>query len=272
MLMSICHIAEFCFSITVWHRHMIRDVHFMSETTLIHLSRLMALGQGLDVVASNVANSETTGFRAQQISFQEYLKHERDQQMGGKSERPLSMVAASLTYRDPSAGAIKFTGNSLDLAIDGNAYFVVRTVKGERYTRTGAFTLDGAGQLVTMNGQPVLTDRGTVTVPANAGPVNIDRRGLISTRLGELGTLRLVSFPDFANLLSAGENLFSSNVTPKITVSTNLLTGAIEKSNVQPQIEMSRLMDMSRSYQLANKLLNGSQDPEELNKLASVPE
>ena len=112
----------------------------MSETTLIHLSRLMALRRSLDVAANNVANVETTGFRSQQLSFHEYLKPEKGEGIGVKPERPLSLVDAAFAFTTSSAGAIRTTGNPLDLAINGNAYFVVQTSQGERYTRDGSFT------------------------------------------------------------------------------------------------------------------------------------
>ena len=97
----------------------------------------MVLRRRLDVAANNVANVETTGFRAQQLSFQEYLKPEKGNEIGIKPERPLSLVDAAFTFTTSSAGAIRNTGNPLDLAINGNAYFVVQTPQGERYTRDG---------------------------------------------------------------------------------------------------------------------------------------
>lgn len=246
----------------------------MSETTLIHLSRLMALRRRLDVVANNVANVETTGFRAQQLSFQEYLKPEKGQEIGVKPERPLSLVDAAFAFTTSSAGAIRATGNPLDLAIDGNAYFVVQTPQGERYTRDGSFTLDRTGRLVTMDGQPVLSDRGAVTVPVQAGAINIDRQGRVSTKLGELGRLRLVSFSERANLQAVGGNLFRSDRAPEAAKAgaAAVLQGVTEKSNVQPTVEMSRLIEINRSYEIASKLLKDSQDPAELSKLANVPD
>lgn len=244
----------------------------MSETTLIHLSRLMALRRRLDVVANNVANVETTGFRAQQLSFHEYLKPEKGEEIGIKPERPLSLVDAAFAFTTSSAGAIRMTGNPLDLAINGNAYFVIQTSQGERYTRDGSFGLDGTGRLVTMDGQPVLAHSGAVTVPVQAGAINIDAEGKISTKLGELGRLRLVSFSARTNLQAVGGNLFRSDRAPERGGSATVLQGMTEKSNVQPTIEMSRLIEINRSYELASKLLKDSQDVAELNKLANVPD
>lgn len=121
----------------------------MGETPLIDLSRLMALRRKLDVAA----NIETTGFRAQHLSFQEYLALPKDQKVGAKRERPLSLVDAGFAFTSTSGGSIQMTGNPFDVAIDGNAYFVIQTDQGERYTRDGSFSLDGAGRLVTLDGR-----------------------------------------------------------------------------------------------------------------------
>jgi len=100
----------------------------MGETTLIDLSRLMVLRRKLDVAANNVAYAETTGFRAQHLSFQEYLKPEKGQEVGVKPERPLSLVDAAFSFPTSLAGAVQTTGNPLDLAINGDAYFVIQTI------------------------------------------------------------------------------------------------------------------------------------------------
>lgn len=246
----------------------------MGETTLIDLSRLMALRRKLEVAANNVANSETNGFRAQHLSFQEYLKPEKGQEVGVKPERPLSLVDAAFSFPTSLAGAVRPTGNPLDLAINGNAYFAIQTAHGERYTRDGSFSLDGAGRLVTMDGQPVLGEGGAITVPLQAGEISIDPKGQVSTKQGPLGRLRLVSFSGNARLEAVGGNLFRADRAPDATKagSATLLQGAIEKSNVQPTAEMSRLIEITRSYEIASKLLKDSQDVTDLNKLANVPD
>jgi flagellar basal-body rod protein FlgF len=235
---------------------------------------MMALRNKLDVAANNVANLKTTGFRAQQLSFQEYLAPSKDQEVGAKRERPVSLVDATFAFTTSTAGAIQMTGNPLDLAIDGDAYFAIRTEYGERYTRDGSFTLDGTGRLVTMDGQPVLTDGGVVTVPPTAGEITVDASGQISTKQGTLGRLRLVSFSKSASLQAVGGNLFRSDMPPDQTnaSSVKILQGAVERSNVQATIEMSRLAEITRSYEMAGNLLKDTQDLDDLNKLAKVPD
>lgn len=245
----------------------------MGETTLIDLSRLMVLRRKLEIAANNIANAETTAYRAQHLSFQEYLAPMKGEEVGVKRERPLSLVDAASAFTSSAAGGIRTTGNPLDLTINGAAYFAIQTDQGPRFTRDGSFTLDGAGRLVTGTGQPVLTDRGVVTIPPQAGEITIDAQGQISTKQGALGQLRLVNLPQGTTQAVAG-NLFQSDrsAVDAPIGSVKLIQGALEHSNVQPTFEMSRLAEINRSYEIASKLLKNSQDVTDLNKLAEVPE
>jgi flagellar basal-body rod protein FlgF len=245
----------------------------LGDTTLIDLSRMMALRTRLDVAANNLANTETTGFRARQLSFQEYLSPV-PREVGEKPERPLSLVDAAFAVTSSTAGALQTTGNPLDLAIDGNGYFAVRTEQGERYTRDGSFTLDSTGRLVTMDGQPVLGDSGVISVPPDGGAITIDPTGRISTKRGALGRLRLVSFANRASLWAVGGNRLASDTAPSETnpASVRVVQGTVERSNVQPTFEMSRLAEISRSYDMVGGLLKNTQDVDDMNKLADVPD
>src|SRR4051812_26692409 len=128
----------------------------MENALLIGLSRQMALGRELDVIANNVANVTTNGFKARQSRFREYLMPGASAASFQRGDRPLSFVADGGTALDASAGAIERTGNALDTAIKGPGFFAVQTQAGERYTRNGAFTINSQGQLVTSNGNAVL--------------------------------------------------------------------------------------------------------------------
>ena len=177
----------------------------------------MALQRRLDVAANNVANSQTTGYRAQQLSFQEHLKPEKKQEIGEKPERPLSLVDAALPFTSAASGAFRSTGNPLDLAINGNAYFAIQTNQGERYTRDGSFSLDAKGRLVTLEGLPVLGDKGVIIAPLRSGEITIDPSGRVLMQQVELGRLKLVSFAPGARLEAAGENLLRSDQQPKVS-------------------------------------------------------
>lgn len=244
----------------------------VGETTLISLSRLLALRRKLDVSANNVANSGTVGFRAQSVSFQEHLKPEKVE-VGVKPERPLSLVDVPFGFANSSAGGLRATGNPFDLAIQGSSYFVIQTPRGQRYTRDGSFNLDDKGRIVTLAGHPVLGEGGPITVRSQDGPVNIDSAGRLSTSKGEIGSIKLVTFGPTANLQVLEGNLYQADQAPIAKPpDTKVLQGTLEQSNVNSTIEMSRIIEITRSYETASKILKDSQDPTELNKLAYVPD
>lgn len=246
----------------------------MGETTLIHLSRLIALERKLDVAAHNVANSDTTGFRARQLSFREYLKPEKEVDETGKTERPLSLVDPRFQFSDASQGALQQTGNPLDLAIQGDGYLVVRTLQGDRYTRAGALTIDGSGRIVALSGEPIMGKNGPLQVPPNDGEVSVAADGTVSTKQAVLGQLRLVRFAHPELLQPAGESLLRADQAPIDLGSGQvvLISGALEKSNVETTREMSRLAEITRSYEMVGRLLKSSQDADDINKLANIPE
>lgn len=243
----------------------------MSETGLVKLSRLMALRRELDTVANNVANVGTTGFKAQRVAFKEYLKPMERADLATTPERPVSLVDARPGFTDLSRGAIEPTGNRLDVAIDGNAYFVVQTADGERYTRDGSFTLDGSGRLVTASGQPVLGTGGPLTLSASETDATISPDGTLLSSQGVRGRLRLVRFDNPQKLALVGGNLFRSGQRPsEPPVGTvKLVTGALEKSNVQPVLEMSRLVEITRAYELVSSMMK-KDDTNELQRLADT--
>lgn len=246
----------------------------MGETTLVHLSRLIALERKLDVVAHNVANSNSTGFQARELTFREYLKPEKGLDEAGKKERPLSLVDPRFQFSTSSQGALQPTGNPLDVAIQGEGYLVVRTGNGDRYTRAGALTIDSAGRIVTLAGEPILSKNGPLEVPSKDGEVTIASDGTVSTKRAILGQLRLVRFADRERLQSAGESLLQTDQPPIELGSgqVSLVSGALEQSNVSSTREMSRLAEITRSYEMVGKLLKSSQDSDDLNKLSNVPE
>lgn len=244
----------------------------MSETGLIRLSRLMALRRELDTIANNVANVGTNGFKAQRSEFKEALKHVERNVLDNKPERPVSLVQASSGFVDLSHGAIESTGGALHAAVEGEGYFVVQTTEGERFTRNGAFTLDGAGRLVTATGQSVLGSSGPMTVSSGDGPATINPDGSISTSRGIVGTLRLVRFAEPRALVPVGSNLFRSNQrSVELPAGEGrLIPGSLEGSNVRPAVEMSRLVEVTRAYELVVAMMKEDKNENKLQRLADV--
>ena len=251
----------------------------MQNALLVGLSRQMALGRELDVVANNIANLDTTGYKADGSLFEEYLGSAA---RAGAGNARVSFVLDRGIWHDMSQGPVQHTGNPLDVAIDGgNAFLVVQTPRGERYTRNGALQINASGQLVTSDGNPVLGEAGPITFQPNDNQVSISRDGTISVREGPAktdsarGKLRLVSFDNMQQLQKDGSSTF--NVTggaqPLPATNAGIAQGAIEKSNVHGVVEMSRMIEITRSYtQIASLLQQQSdQNTQAIDKLADVP-
>lgn len=221
----------------------------MQNALLVGLSRQVALARELDVVANNVANGTTTGFKARNSRFTEHLMPVARADGFQAPDQRLSYVIDAGTALDLSTGPIERTGNPLDVAHRGDAFFAVQTSAGERYTRAGAFQLSAAGQLVTMDGQAVLGENGPITLTPQDGPASISADGTVTTPAGERGRLKLVRFANPGSLRNEGANLFSSPTPPQPAGAEGRVeSGALERSNVRPVVEMSRLIEVNRSY------------------------
>lgn len=239
----------------------------MSDKEVVGLSRLISLWQRVNELARNVANQDTAGFRSERINFHEFLSKAKD---GDNKTLAMRSMVASTAFTDFSPGQLKLTGNALDAAIVGDAFFVVRTKEGERYTRSGSFSIDGSGSLVTQSGHAVLSEAGPVSVAQGDGSVTISADGSISTAKGIIGRLRLVRFDDMSKLSGRGASQFSASSSPIDLPSTEvrLVTGAIEKSNVNGVQEMSALISATRAYDLVANAILKDTDNNQLKRLA----
>lgn len=221
----------------------------MQNALLVGLSRQVALGRELDVIANNVANVTTTGFKARNTRFSEHLMPRARADAFRSPDQRLSFVVDAGTRLDLSAGAVERTGNALDAAIRGDAFFAVQTPAGERYTRNGAFQINAGGQLVTGDGKTVLGENGPIAFTPQDSDVAIAPDGTVTTSGGERGRLKLVRFADPGSLRNEGANLFASAAPPQPAGAEGRIeSGALERSNVQPVLEMSRLIEVNRSY------------------------
>jgi flagellar basal-body rod protein FlgF len=220
----------------------------MENAQLIGLSRQIALQHQMDVVANNMANINTTGFKAQSILFEEYVAPvARDQDfIGGDQE--LSFVQDWATMIDMAPGAIVQTGSPLDVALEGEGFFAIETPAGERWTRSGSFQINSSGMLVDVAGNPVLGEGGPITFDQNDTEITIASDGTVMTQNGSKGRLRVVEFDDPRILTREGSNLFSGG-EPLANVGTVVAQGAIERSNVSGVTEMAEMIRVNRSYQ-----------------------
>jgi flagellar basal-body rod protein FlgF/flagellar basal-body rod protein FlgG len=247
---------------------------------LVGLSRQVTLERQMDVVANNVANINTTGFKADKSLFQEYLMPvAREDNFVGR-DRSVSFVQDRASYHDFSSGPLEQTKNPLDVAVDGNAFLVVQTPAGERYTRDGGLQINPQGQLVTANGNAVLGTGGPIVFQPTDHDISISPDGGVSVLEGTSktdslrGKLRLVSFAQAQSLLKEGSNLYSAGGAAAQPVTTSAVRqGYIEKSNVNSVLEMSRMIEVTRAYTQIATMLQTQSDLHKsaIEKLADVP-
>lgn len=231
----------------------------MENALLIGLSRQTALRNELNVVANNLANINTSGFKAQRTLFEEYLMPVAEASTFQQGDRDFSYVLDYGVSSNFSAGTISLTGGPLDVAIEGDGFFVVDTPAGERFTRSGALHLDSTGQLVTEAGLPIVGDGGPITFAANESDIAIAQDGTVSSNLGVKGRLRVVTFENLGELTRIGANLYQGQ-NPQPTEKIRVLQGAIEKSNVSGVNEVSRMVEITRNYTDVAKMLEQSDD------------
>jgi flagellar basal-body rod protein FlgF len=229
----------------------------MQNATYIALSSQAALQRQMDMVANNMANLSTPAFKGEEMLFSQYLTRVRG--TGGT----LAFVQDAGTARDLRQGPMNKTSNPLDLALQGPGYFAVETPLGTRYTRAGRFQLDGTGQIVTSEGYAVLADGGRpLALPPNLNGITIAPDGTLSvsqagsSNQAAIGKLQIVNFAAPQLVTPAANGLYVTDQTPDPVTGTTVTQGAIEESNVQPVVELTRLMAVSRAIGSIKDLLD----------------
>jgi flagellar basal-body rod protein FlgF len=254
----------------------------MDNALLIGLSRQTALQRELDLVANNIANVNTTGFKADGAVFASFLQSPADGDPFASNARRTGLD--SLSWHDMSQGTVQQTGGPLDVAIDGAGMLVVQTAQGERYTRNGALQVNNIGELVNMSGDKVLGDNGPIVLQPTDRDIVITKAGTIKVREGvslnsdtTRGRLRVVGFANPQQLRKEAASTFAApdgvQPVPMPEGNVNIVQGAIEKSNVRPVIEMSRMIELTRAYTEVATILQQQGDlrKNSIQQLAEVP-
>jgi flagellar basal-body rod protein FlgF len=253
----------------------------MANELLIGLSRQLTLERQMDVVANNVANVNTTGYKADRSLFEEFLNTRAHEDNFVGRDRRLSFVQDRGTFKDFAQGPLEQTKNPLDIAIEGNGFLVVQTPAGERYTRDGGLQINNQGQLVNASGYQVLGTPGPIVFQQTDKQVTIAPDGNITVLEGNnridsvRGKLRVVSFADAQKLVKEGSNLYSAGAgaAAQPDIKSVVRQGFIEKSNVNSVAEMSRMIEVTRAYTQISAMLQQQGDLRKsaLDKLADVP-
>lgn len=254
----------------------------MENAMLVALSRQVALSRELEVVANNIANLDTVGFKGDGAIFQEYVGNTaRGQNLNGGYAK-VSFVQDRATWIDLSQGPLERTGNALDVAIEGKGFLAVQTPRGERYTRNGSLHINANGELVTSEGYQVLGASGPITFQPKDHNVTISQDGTISVQVGDnnkteaqRGRLRMAGFENPGVLQKDGSSTFMApeGVVAQEDTTSRFVQGALEKSNVRGVIEMTRMIEVTRTYQQVAGILAQQSDLQQtaIDKLAEVP-
>jgi flagellar basal-body rod protein FlgF len=204
-----------------------------------------------EVTSRNLAHASVPGFRKMLSTFEAmYNPHAR------KPEEELAGAHVKIPAFDFSSGPLNRTGVALDLALEGDGFFVVNGPEGPLYTRSGTFQLDGEGQLITPDGLTVKSAAGTLTIPPNTplSEVVIGEDGTVRVENQELGQLEIRRFDDPQALRSVGATLFQAplNLVPQPS-EARVLQGVREMSNVSPVSELVNLISAQRHYEMAQR-------------------
>jgi len=236
----------------------------MDNGTYVSLSLATAMRNALDVTANNIANASTAGYKGEHVVFEALL-----QDNTALGDDQAAFVSDTGSYIDTRPGALSQTGNPLDVALNGDGWFGYQTGDGRTaYGRDGRFALSPDGNLVTLNGARVLDPGGApIALPPDVGgEVTISQDGTISTLAGGvIGRVGLFDLPDAQGYERIGAGMFvppegAADTARPAGDATRVVQGAIEASNVQPVVEMTRLMAIQQAYERALKLVSSEDD------------
>lgn len=227
----------------------------MENAGYIGLSYQMALHRQLAVIANNIANSNSTAFKSERPLFETVPVRQQG--------RLYEFVQDNGIVRSLNTGRLRETANPLDLAINGKGFLTVETPAGTRFTRNGSLRLSEDGRLVTADGYSVLNEQGQ---PINLNPADgkplIAEDGTVSTPAGAVGRLRVVQFDNEQQMRKVSTALYATDEEPQPAPAVQIRQGMIEDSNVEPVLEMSEMIEVSRSYQAAQRLIETEHERE----------
>jgi len=223
----------------------------MQDSLYVALSSQVALERRLNTIADNVANANTVGFRATQIKFEDVLM--------GRGSEATSYVSTGGTYLSEAKGGFRQTGNPMDFAIRGDAWFAIDTPAGQVMTRDGRFTMLQTGQVVSIEGYPVLDAAGTaIQLDPAAGDPFVSPDGFIRQNGQQAGAFGLFTFEPGENFTRFGNSGVIADGTQAAVVDTRdagVQQGFVEDSNVNPVLEMTRLIMVQRAFESASSAI-----------------
>lgn len=224
----------------------------MENSIYLALSRQSVLKTNMDIVANNIANMNTTGFRAQSPLFEEYISDP------AYNKDPMSFVLDYAQFQNTAPGSHEQTGSPFHVALSGPGFLAVEAKNGETvYTRDGNFMRSADGMLVTASGLKV---GGGITIPTGSSEVRIDEKGVVSNQNGPIGQLQIVEFDNVQSLRALGNNTYRTDGGVRQAENTTVQQGFLEGSNVNAVSETNRMIEILRDYQRVQRLLDGEHE------------
>lgn len=221
----------------------------MTNVIYTAISRQNGLTKELTTIANNIANADTIGFRSDRPFYSEYVR------VLSSGDQSLSQTRIAGRVLDFSNGAFTKTGAQLDVAIEGEGFFVIDTPQGERLSRAGSFSLNAQGGLTTQSGHSVLDQSGApITIPTDAANLIIADDGAIAADGLPVGQLAVATAPATA-LIREGDNLLRSTAAITPVTAPKLRQGFVEESNVNSVMEITRLIEVQRAFELNQQII-----------------
>lgn len=228
----------------------------MSMSIYAALGRQDGLSKEIEVVANNLANSGTVGYKADRAIFVEYIVP------AGPDTPSISMGTLGAHSFELTQAALKFTGGQFDFALQGDGYFQIQTDQGVRLSRSGSFQLSPEGVMIDPFGNPVLGFGGPITIPEDAASIQVAGDGTISAD-GQLVDQIALVIPN-GDLQRDTNTMFTAPGGTDQAENVTIVQGALEQSNVSPVLEVARMIEVQRAYEAGQTMLE--REDERLNQ------
>lgn len=220
----------------------------MPMSVYASLGRQEGLMREMEVVANNLANSSTVGYKSDRAIFSEFIVS------GGRDAPSVSMGGLGGHAFDLTQSSLAFTGSNFDIALQGEGYFLVRTEAGDRLTRAGHLQLSAEGELIDSNGNAILEAGGNpITLPPTIEQLSIGNDGSIAADGQLIGQIGIVVPND--QILRDSNTYFVAPNGVRPTEEATIIQGALEQSNVSPVLEVSRMIEVQRAYEAGQAML-----------------
>ncbi|MEM7237968.1 MAG: flagellar hook-basal body complex protein [Pseudomonadota bacterium] len=227
----------------------------MDNPGYVTLSRQAGLLKQMQVIANNVANISTDGFRRESVVFSEIVDAMAVE--GGS----ISQTDARVRQTDYSQAALRKTGGAFDFAIEGDGFFLIETPEGQALTRAGSFARNADGEAVTADGNRVLDSGGApLFFPPDANKISVATDGTVSADGQAVGQLAIVTVDELSRLTRTASGLLTSDQALIPAEDATVFQGFVETSNVNPVLELTRMIQVQRSYELGQSFLEAEDE------------